>query len=546
MTRIPRIVHYCFGFDKDFGGKPWSLVHYVCVRSAVTRLRPEKVFVHYEYEPKGVWWEQTRKIVTSNKIVAPRQIFGNDLLHPAHRADVVRLETLLREGGIYLDSDVLVHRDFDGLLDFSAVLGREGTDGLCNAVILSEPNAPFLAKWHDEFRSFRSKGRDEFWAEHAVHVPYRLSKLFPNDLTVLPNTAFHSPLWTEDGLKAIYELGGHSDPRSKYANHLWESHAWRRYLADLTPGKVRSSDSPFHQWARPFVADLPDHFGEPALYERVHRDFRHLVGASATGVRRLARSVSELTTSLDQRISPTLMRLAPRLYGRRRRKKIFARIYSKNAWGTDNRSRFFSGGASRGEAVDAYVQEMARVLNNLSREKGRPITIVDLGCGDFNVGRELLARIEQADYIGCDVVPELIEHNTRENSEGRIRFQLLDVVTDPLPNGDVCIIRHMFQHLSNEEIQAVLGKLAFYQKIYVTDGYPAIVRGGVNPDISAGFGVRYDWKTGVGRGIDLDQPPFKVHARELFSVFAQPNQFYKTFEIAPAGISADGRRGRDA
>src|ERR1700733_2560707 len=116
MPRIPKTLFYCFGFDATFGGKPWSLVHYVCVRSAIDPLRPQAVFVYYDHEPKGVWWEETLKLVQAVKIRAPREIFGNRLAHAAHRSDVVRLELLLRHGGIYLDADVLVHRGFDELL----------------------------------------------------------------------------------------------------------------------------------------------------------------------------------------------------------------------------------------------------------------------------------------------------------------------------------------------------------------------------------------------------------------------------------------------
>jgi hypothetical protein len=32
---IPRILHLCFGMSPDFGGKPWSLVHHVCLSSAL-------------------------------------------------------------------------------------------------------------------------------------------------------------------------------------------------------------------------------------------------------------------------------------------------------------------------------------------------------------------------------------------------------------------------------------------------------------------------------------------------------------------------------
>src|SRR5215475_10420182 len=112
---IPKILHYCFGMSPDFGGKPWSLIHHVCVRSAVRHIRPSEVFLYCEYEPSGPWWELTRPLVTVQKIEGPRAIFGNPLLHPAHQADVVRVEKLLETGGIYLDADVFVHKSFDAL-----------------------------------------------------------------------------------------------------------------------------------------------------------------------------------------------------------------------------------------------------------------------------------------------------------------------------------------------------------------------------------------------------------------------------------------------
>jgi hypothetical protein len=199
MSRIPKILHYAFGLAKDFGGKPWSLVHHVCLKSALARIAPDKAFFYYEFEPSGPWWELSRQLVTPVRIEAPREIFGRPLAHVAHRAGVVRLQKLIEHGGIYLDADVLVQRSFDDLLNHSTVLGQEGLDagvGLADAVILAEPQSPFLCRWLNEYRSFRSTGRDEFWNEHAVKLPLRLARAYPNEITVLPHTAFFWPLWT--------------------------------------------------------------------------------------------------------------------------------------------------------------------------------------------------------------------------------------------------------------------------------------------------------------------------------------------------------------
>src|SRR5689334_1021510 len=111
--KIPKIIHYCFGLSPNFGGKPWGLVHHVCVRSAVELIKPDQVLLYFEYEPSGPWWDLTRPLVNLVKVTAPREVFGRPVNKVAHRADVLRLQRLIESGGIYLDCDVLVQRSFD-------------------------------------------------------------------------------------------------------------------------------------------------------------------------------------------------------------------------------------------------------------------------------------------------------------------------------------------------------------------------------------------------------------------------------------------------
>ena len=259
---------------------PGALVHYVCFKSAIERIKPTDVFFYCEDEPGGPWWELTRGIVSVERIKAPREIFGNPLLHDAHRADVVRLEMLLSRGGIYLDVDVFVHDSFDPLLDHATVLGQQVVDGkvigLGNSVILAEAQAPFLRKWHSEYRSFRSKGHDTYWDEHSVRIPYRLSKEFPDQITILPNFAFFWPTYKPEDLALIFETASPIDISRAYATHLWETPAWEPYLEQLTPRRVRSVDTNFHSWARPMIAGLPDDYGAPTVSARFARSVRHL------------------------------------------------------------------------------------------------------------------------------------------------------------------------------------------------------------------------------------------------------------------------------
>jgi SAM-dependent methyltransferase len=529
MNRIPKILHFCFGLEQNFGGKPWSLAHFVCVKSALERLKPEQAFIYFEYEPTGPWWEQSRALLTAVKITAPRQVFGNPLLHPAHRADVVRLESLIKFGGIYLDTDVFVHKEFDHLLEYSTVLGEEGVSGeygLANAVILAEPEAPFLKRWYEEYRWFRSKGHDAHWSEHSVRVPLKLAREYPNEIMVLPHTAFYWPLWTKEHLRLIYEDDSDIESRA-LATHLWESQSWH-YLKNLTPGRVRRVKTSFHRWAAPMVANLPDDFAGPSSAEVVKEKInRNLQVLSESAQRTMARANRARELGVVGIAARVYKRAVARSFPKRRRQEIFTEVYDSRLWGGAPDEKFFSGIGSRGYAAWTYVEKMSAILNS-TNPKG---TIVDLGCGDFEVGRELVRRLPESAYVGCDIVPELIAHHSRQNKNSRVTFRCLDIVSSELPDGDICLVRQVLQHLSNADIKRILPKLRKFKRVYVTEGYPAEQFGSYNPDKPTDHEVRFDWRNGRGRGVELDKPPFSVATREVFRTSTDEKNILVTFEL---------------
>jgi hypothetical protein len=542
---IPKILHFCFGLS-PIGGD-WGLAHYACVKSAVARIKPEQTFLYFEYPPIGPWWDLTTKIVRCEQITAPRAIFGNPLIHFAHRADVVRLEKLIEIGGIYLDCDVLVHRNFDDLLNNSVVLGREGEGdgfGLCNAAILAEPGAPFLRWWYSEYKSFRSKGHDRYWCEHSIQIPLKLAQAHPGELTVLGPKAFFWPTWEEEGLKRIFASTEPIPREGVYATHLWESSAWFAYLRDLTPGLVRSVDSNFHSWVRPLIADLPDNFGARSIVSRARSDIVTRIGSGHIRLharRLLRRSEQKLQRAL------TILRNRSRLFdrvvrNRRRyldkaiqiaafvarglrapdnfidaihRRRTFQSVYRDHSWGTDGASPFFSGIGSRGEHARSYIKAIVPLLEQHAGESMEEIVVVDLGCGDFAIGSALLESPGRIRYIGCDIVPEIIAYNQSRFGRDSVEFQRIDIVRDLLPDGQVCLMRQVLQHLSNSEIAAILPKLAKYKYVYVSEHQPLSPEGMPNPDKPVGAEIRFDWRTGRGRGVELDLPPWNLGLQEV-------------------------------
>lgn len=97
----------------------------------------------------------------------------------------------------------------------------------------------------------------------------------------------------------------------------------------------------------------------------------------------------------------------------------------------------------------AFTLTLRTGLSAWLQDKGVK-TLVDAGCGIFHwLAHADLGMLES--YIGCDILPEIIDANLRLHSHRRgVLFALKDVVSDPLPAGDAILCRDLFTHLPAE------------------------------------------------------------------------------------------------
>jgi SAM-dependent methyltransferase len=187
---------------------------------------------------------------------------------------------------------------------------------------------------------------------------------------------------------------------------------------------------------------------------------------------------------------------------RRPAQDVFSEVYSKNLWGGEN-GEFFSGVGSRYVHAELYVDGILKFI----RETGIR-SIIDLGCGDFEIGRRLAGACDR--YIGVDVVPELVDRNSRLYGTPHIRFICADISREPLPDAELCLVRQVFQHMSNSEIGAVLREARKYRHLIVTEHHP-VTPLAFNKDKIHGFGTRVE----AGSGVYLDKAPFNVRRIQL-------------------------------
>ncbi|WP_026776891.1 class I SAM-dependent methyltransferase [Polaribacter sp. Hel_I_88] len=184
-------------------------------------------------------------------------------------------------------------------------------------------------------------------------------------------------------------------------------------------------------------------------------------------------------------------------------KKAMEQIYDQNLWGTNN-TKFYSGFGSHHPAiVNPYVEVVEQFLTSFDEK----ITVLDVGCGDFNIGSQLVNFTKK--YIAVDIVEDLIHHNKEIFKAENLEFQCLDIAVDNLPQADCIIIRQVLQHLSNEEVQNVVQKLSNFKYVILTEHIP---KGNFipNKDIISGQGIRLKKQS----GLDILKAPFNLKIQE--------------------------------
>ncbi|SNZ00899.1 class I SAM-dependent methyltransferase [Flagellimonas pacifica] len=184
-------------------------------------------------------------------------------------------------------------------------------------------------------------------------------------------------------------------------------------------------------------------------------------------------------------------------------KAAMEQIYEAKLWG-DNDSDFYSGdGSHHPELVEPYVDALQAFLKSFEN----PLTVCDLGCGDFNIGKELVVHAKK--YIAVDIVEDLINFNREKFRIPNLEFHCLDIAKDDLPIADCAILRQVLQHLSNSEIKNIVDKLYDFKYVVLTEHLP---QGDFvsNINIIAGQGTRLKKQSGV----DLCEAPFHLKVKE--------------------------------
>lgn len=274
--RIPNVVHFVFGLRPQT--EPFHLLHHLAIESCRQVLRPEAIFLHHHELPYGMFWDLSRPHVTLVPVDPVPEVEGADYsdgrvppdLRYAHHADFLRLDALIEHGGIYADIDTLFLRPIlEELHERSFVIPREQDHldertgrprpGLCNALMMAEPGAPFARLWRDRMAG----ALDGSWSNHSCALAHVLAEERPDLVTVAPERLFLPVPCSIEGLRSLLEEDGVDDD-GVVSVHLW-AHLWwaeeRRdfssfHAGEVTPEHLRTASTSLARLARPYVPQL--------------------------------------------------------------------------------------------------------------------------------------------------------------------------------------------------------------------------------------------------------------------------------------------------
>lgn len=201
--------------------------------------------------------------------------------------------------------------------------------------------------------------------------------------------------------------------------------------------------------------------------------------------------------------------------------ETFSEIYANNIWGGKD-GEFFSGEGSTERYSQIYAQTIKKFI-----EENQINSVVDLGCGDFRVAMQFISK--DVHYAGVDIVPTMIEHHNQTFATDKINFYCKNIIEDELPKGELCLIRQVLQHLSNDEISKILQNVKGFKNLIITEQFPNPKREIVpNLDIPHGPDVRLHFDSAVF----VDKPPFNLqNVTLLLDVEADEGTRIKSFLI---------------
>lgn len=196
---IPKIFHFIW-FSK---GRPFNMIHYLTMKSAQELHPGYLIKLHCDAPPpeNNFFFNKIKPFIVVN-IIKPVEVLNNNYVyHFQHKADILRLDVLYEEGGIYSDIDNLFLKSLDGFRNIPEGLmlshDRKEKKSLANGLIMATPKHPVIKEWREIYQTTWGTDLVINWYGHSTILPYELGLKYPHLINMQPSELFCPYLWNE-------------------------------------------------------------------------------------------------------------------------------------------------------------------------------------------------------------------------------------------------------------------------------------------------------------------------------------------------------------
>lgn len=167
------------------------------------------------------------------------------------------------------------------------------------------------------------------------------------------------------------------------------------------------------------------------------------------------------------------------------RQDAFREIFRKQYWHARDANYFglqASGPGALLKNAQGVIAALHIIVAKLKEYLGKQsISILDLACGDLQWMNKFLITRDDVDYVGVDIVPEIIENHKKHFANlPNTRFVQMDIVTTPLNESfDLIICRSVFQYLHQADaLKALFHISASGSKYMLATTFPDTTQNG--------------------------------------------------------------------
>ena len=241
---LPNEIHFIW-LTKPHS-RPFNLINMIAVMAAADVQKPDRLFMHCNQKPENNrHWDQAAEHFEIRWCEPPTEIEGIPLGPIQYQSDVLRLQIVQEEGGIYLDTDSLLLRPLAPFMGRPMTLAQESPNSIAMTPIIAHPDAAFIDLWMKGIPSALMKG---VWAAHAVNLPFELNEKHPSLCDIRPQHEFFPFDLSRNWLFQNTPL-----PEDVYALHVYETY-WAQEIQKVDEAYVRSNpDMLFSQLFRKYL-----------------------------------------------------------------------------------------------------------------------------------------------------------------------------------------------------------------------------------------------------------------------------------------------------